>query len=69
MTGVFVSKDISGTDTTLWIQIQSVLITIAYSAIGSFILLKLIDKTIGLRVEYEDERKGLDLVLHGERVE
>lgn len=45
------------------------LITIAYSAIGSFILLKLIDKTIGLRVEYEDERKGLDLVLHGERVE
>lgn len=69
LTGVFVSKDISGTDTTLWIQTESVLITIAYSAIGSFILLKLIDKTIGLRVEYEDERKGLDLVLHGERVE
>ncbi|MDD7568790.1 MAG: ammonium transporter [[Actinobacillus] rossii] len=69
LTGVFVSKDISGIDTTLWIQTESVLITIAYSAIGSFILLKLIDKTIGLRVEYEDERKGLDLVLHGERVE
>ncbi|MDY6216233.1 ammonium transporter [Actinobacillus porcinus] len=69
LTGVFVSTDISGTDTTLWIQTQSVIITVIYSTIGSFILLKLIDKTIGLRVEYEDERKGLDLVLHGERVE
>lgn len=69
LTGVFVSTDISGTDTTLWIQIESVIITVIYSTIGSFILLKLIDKTIGLRVEYEDERKGLDLVLHGERVE
>lgn len=69
LTGVFVSTDISGTDTTLWVQIQSVIITVIYSTIGSFVLLKLIDKTIGLRVEYEDERKGLDLVLHGERVE
>ncbi|WP_228777415.1 ammonium transporter [Lonepinella koalarum] len=69
LTGVFVSTDISATDTTLWLQIESVLITIAYSAIGSFIILKLIDKTIGLRVGYDDERKGLDLVLHGERVE
>lgn len=69
LTGVFVSQDISGTDTTLWIQIESVIITILYSGIGSFIILKLIDKTIGLRVQYEEERKGLDLVLHGERVE
>ncbi|WP_386691632.1 MULTISPECIES: ammonium transporter [unclassified Lonepinella] len=69
LTGVFVSTDISGTDTTLWLQIESVLITVAYSAVGSFIILKIIDKTIGLRVDYDDERKGLDLVLHGERIE
>ncbi|PVX39746.1 ammonium transporter [Pasteurella langaaensis DSM 22999] len=69
LTGVFVSTDISGADTTIWRQTESVLITIAYSAIGSFIILKIIDKIIGLRVEYDDERKGLDLVLHGERVE
>ncbi|MDG2963179.1 ammonium transporter [Exercitatus varius] len=69
LTGVFVSTDISATDTTLWIQIESVLITIAYSAVGSAILLKLIDKTVGLRVDYDEERQGLDLVLHGERVE
>ncbi|WP_439257065.1 ammonium transporter [Lonepinella sp. BR2271] len=69
LTGVFVSTDISGTDTTLWLQIESVIITIAYSAMGSFIILKIIDKTLGLRVDYDDERKGLDLVLHGERIE
>ncbi|WP_386689002.1 ammonium transporter [Lonepinella sp. MS14437] len=69
LTGVFVSTDISATDTTLWLQIESVLITVAYSAVGSFIILKIIDKTIGLRVDYDDERKGLDLMLHGERIE
>lgn len=69
LTGVFVSSDISGTDTILWIQIESVLITITFSAVGSFALLKIIDKTIGLRVAYEEERQGLDLVLHGERIE
>lgn len=69
LTGVFVSSDIAGTDTTLWKQIESVLITIAFSAIGSFILLKIIDKTIGLRVAKDDERQGLDLSSHGERIE
>lgn len=69
LTGVFVSTEISGTDTSLWLQTESVLITIAYSGIGSFILLKIIDKVIGLRVEKDDERKGLDLSSHGERIE
>ena len=69
LTGLFVSTDISGVDTTLWTQIESVLITIFYSALGSFLILKTIDKTIGLRVDYDDERQGLDLVLHGERIE
>ena len=35
----------------------------------SFVLLKLIDLTIGLRVTEEEEREGLDVVLHGEHVE
>ena len=69
LTGVFVSEEISGTSTTLWLQTESVLITIAYSAIVSFILLKCIDKLIGLRIHKDDERKGLDLSSHGERVE
>ncbi|MDO4627512.1 MAG: ammonium transporter [Pasteurellaceae bacterium] len=69
LTGLFVNRDIANADTTLWLQTESVLITVAYSALGSFVLLKLIDKTIGLRVNYEQEREGLDLVLHGERIE
>ena len=40
-----------------------------YSGVISFILLKIIDVTIGLRVTEEEEREGLDVVLHGESVE
>ena len=57
LTGVFVSRDIAGTETTLWLQTESVLITVIYSTIGSFVLLKLIDKTIGLRVKYDKNTK------------
>jgi len=39
------------------------------SGVGSFIILKVLDMTIGLRVTEEEEREGLDLALHGERVE
>ena len=45
------------------------LITLVYSGVLSFVLLKLIDLTIGLRVSEEEEREGLDVVLHGEHVE
>lgn len=69
LTGVFVSTDITGGGASLWIQIESVLITIGYSAVGSAILLFIVDKMVGLRVEKDQERQGLDVVLHGERVE
>jgi Amt family ammonium transporter len=46
-----------------------VLITLVYSGVLSFVLLKLIDMTIGLRVTEEEEREGLDVILHGEHVE
>jgi Amt family ammonium transporter len=35
----------------------------------SFIILKIIDMTMGLRVTEEQEREGLDISLHGERIE
>ena len=41
-------------------------VTIAYDAILSFVLLFIIDKTMGLRVSPEAERDGLDIALHGE---
>lgn len=53
----------------VWVQIEGVLATVAYSAILTFIILKLLDLTIGIRVEADDERMGLDLSQHGERIE
>jgi Amt family ammonium transporter len=52
----------------VWIQIKSVLLTIAYSGIGSFVLLKVVDVVVGLRVTEEEEREGLDVAQHGERL-
>ena len=51
----------------LWIQAKGVGFTIAWSAVLSFVLLKLIDKTLGLRVDDEQEMVGLDIALHEEK--
>jgi Amt family ammonium transporter len=40
-----------------------------YTGVGSYIILKVIDMVVGLRVSEEEEREGLDISLHGERVE
>jgi Amt family ammonium transporter len=69
LTGVLVSKDISGVDGTLLIQAKGVLFTIAYCAILTFIILKMVDLAIGLRVPEDEEREGLDISQHGEHVE
>ena len=49
-------------------QVIAVGATIVYTAIATFILLKIVDVIIGLRVTDEEEREGLDVVLHGERL-
>lgn len=75
LTAVFASEFIMGdkvpTDMMhqLWVQLEGVLATIAYSAVLTFIILKVIDLVIGIRVASDDERMGLDLSQHGERVE
>ncbi len=57
----------SGGNASLLIgQAVAVLITIVFAAVGSLILLKLIDVTIGLRVTAESEQRGLDICDHGE---
>ena len=53
--------------TQVWAQLLSIIITIAWSGILSFIILKIVDATVGLRVEEDDERMGLDLSQHNER--
>ena len=42
--------------------------TLGYGAAASFVLLKVTDLVVGLRVTREQEREGLDIVLHGEQV-
>jgi Amt family ammonium transporter len=75
LTGVFAAEAIGGTAGLLegnagqvLIQIEGIAATIVYSAIASFILLKVIDMAIGLRVSKEVEIEGLDINLHGEVV-
>ncbi len=49
-------------------QAIAVAATVAYSAVATFILLKVVDVVIGLRVSTDEEREGLDVVLHGEQL-
>jgi Amt family ammonium transporter len=55
--------------TQLWIQIEGVLATIVYSGVLTFVIIKVVDVVIGIRVPSDDERMGLDLSQHGERIE
>ena len=48
-------------------QLKGIVSTIAYTALVTWLLLKIIDKAIGLRVTEEQEIEGLDVALHGER--
>jgi Amt family ammonium transporter len=69
LTGVFASKEISGADGSVITQLWGVGTTLIYGGVMSFIILKVIDMTMGLRVSEEEEREGLDISLHGEHVE
>jgi len=68
LTGVFAVKELSGLDASVLTQCEAVLFTLVYSGLVSFVLLKVIDLVIGLRVSEEEEREGLDVTLHGEQV-
>jgi Amt family ammonium transporter len=75
LTGVFAEKVLNdaGNDGALFgnphqlvVQVLACLASGGYAVIVTFIVLKLIDKTIGLRVEEAEEREGLDQTQHGE---
>ncbi|KRI60291.1 ammonium transporter [Acinetobacter pittii] len=78
LTGVFYSDEIIKAANValaptfagqLWVQVEGVLATMVYSGIATFVILKVIDLVIGIRVNADDERMGLDLSQHGERIE
>ncbi|MEO7113870.1 MAG: ammonium transporter [Polyangiaceae bacterium] len=75
LTGVFAQKVLNsaGSDGALFgnphqlvIQILACAATGIYAAVITLVVLKVIDKTIGLRVDQSDEREGLDSTQHGE---
>ena len=76
LTGVFAVEAIGGTPGLLegnagqvLIQLEGIGATIVYCAIVTFVLLKIIDAVMGLRVDEEEEVTGLDYSLHGETVQ
>ena len=72
-TGIFavaaiggVSGLIEGNAEQLFIQVIATVFTIAFAGIGTFIIIKVIDVAIGLRVGQAEEEAGLDVAVHGE---
>jgi Amt family ammonium transporter len=72
-TGVFVAPALGGVGVAdyamghqVMVQATGVLVTLVWSGVVSFVLFKLIDMTMGLRVSEEQEREGLDNASHGE---
>ena len=76
LTGVFAAQDLGGTGgltpdsfamgAQVWIQAQSVLLTVVWSGVVSVIAYKAADLLVGLRVPEDEERQGLDITSHGE---
>ena len=80
LTGVFAAESLGGQGfastaagvthtmgSQLWAQVVGVLFTTIYCAVLSFVILKCVDAVIGLRVDEEEEDRGLDISLHNEQ--
>ena len=76
LTGVFATRCVTGADGVegalygdwhqLWVQTVATLVSIVFSAIVPYILYKVVDHTIGMRVCRRVEEEGLDIYEHGE---
>jgi Amt family ammonium transporter len=74
LTGVFAAASLGGTQgddfsigSQVLIQAQGVLVTVVWCAVVTFVILKVLDAVMGLRVSEEEESEGLDLSQHEER--
>ncbi len=73
LTGIFAAPALGGFGEVeniglqLWIQFKGVAFTVIYTTIVTFVILKVIDVVMGLRVTEEEESVGLDLAQHNER--
>jgi Amt family ammonium transporter len=77
LTGVFATSEVGGdavhglldgNPMQVWVQLKGIVWTMGWCAIASFVILKALDLVMGLRVDSDSEREGLDLALHGESV-
>jgi Amt family ammonium transporter len=74
LTGVFAASGLGGLGLAegvtildqVSVQALAIFVTVLWSAFFSFLILKLLDKWIGLRVTIDEEIEGLDTVLHEE---
>jgi len=74
-TGLFATKAINpagndglfyGNAHQLWVQFLTTAVAVGYSAVMTFVLYKIVDRIVGMRVEQREENIGLDLTQHGE---
>ena len=56
----------NGIGAQVWIQLKAVVLTIVWSGVVALVSYKIVDMVVGLRVNEEDEREGLDIAAHGE---
>lgn len=76
LTGVFATRFVTGEDgvqgalygdwNQLWIQIAATVISMVFSAVMTFVLFKVVDKLVGIRMDKRVEEEGLDIYEHGE---
>ena len=74
LTGIFAAESLGGQGLSadsiggqFVVQLIAVVFTIVYCGVLSFILLKIVDAIVGLRVSQDEETEGLDISLHDER--
>ncbi|MCY1417514.1 Ammonia channel [compost metagenome] len=73
LTGIFAAPALGGFGAVedigaqFFIQLKGVVVTVVYTGVVTFVILKVLDVVMGLRVNEEEETVGLDLAQHNER--
>ncbi|MFQ5355843.1 MAG: ammonium transporter [Mariprofundaceae bacterium] len=76
LTGIFAAGAFGGVGladgmtigSQLIVQLEAILVTVVYCGVATFVILKILDAVVGLRVTNDEEREGLDVTQHGEQV-
>ncbi len=79
LTGVFATSAVTGSEAMrglidgnpgqIWVQLEGIAATIAWSGIMTLVILVVVNAIVGVRVSAEEEKVGLDITLHGEALD